>query len=184
MALAGVLEQRAFAPSPVRSRNLSATRASGKSGTARGLRSKVLTISAPVIGRLASSVKSPSSTAESSVFDAKKPMPTCMIGEGSSSDIDASLSTDCALRGQTEENGSSRLFGGEPPQYRSKRGEQDDRHPNKPGRATIFAAYDAIEERKPGPSEGRCETCYERLLLLDPSPPMRAMDAAKEADHL
>jgi hypothetical protein len=57
---------------PVR-QNFSATSASGKSGTARGLRPKILTISAPVIGCLASSVKSPSSTAERSVFDAKNP---------------------------------------------------------------------------------------------------------------
>src|SRR5262245_47677154 len=61
------------------------------------------------------------------------------------------------------------LFGGEPPQDRRKRGEENNRHPNEPGRATIFAAYDAIEEREPGQSESRCETRYERLLLLDPS---------------
>src|SRR5262245_43508948 len=68
-----------------------------------------------------------------------------------------------------QENGSSRLFGGEPPQYRSKRGEEDDRHPNEPGRATIFAAHNAIEESEPRQSKGRCQTCYERLLLLGPS---------------
>src|SRR5262249_6766968 len=34
--------------------------------------------------------KSPSSTAESSVFDAKKPRPTCIMGDGSNSDMERS----------------------------------------------------------------------------------------------
>src|SRR5258706_15013691 len=54
---------------------------------ARGCQASAAAISAPVSGCRASSVNNPSSTAESNAFEPKKPMPTCMICDGSGLDI-------------------------------------------------------------------------------------------------
>ena len=71
------------APSPPRSKNPSATRPSRKSRRPRGAMPRLSPISSAVAGFLASSEKTPSSTALRSAFDVKNPMPTCMIFPGS-----------------------------------------------------------------------------------------------------
>ena len=58
-----------------------------------------------------------------------------------------------------------RLLGYEPPHCEGEHGQEDNWHPYEPGRAGIFSAQKAIEQREAGQGKGCSDTSYERLLL-------------------
>ena len=82
-AVSGVLAYRPVSPEPSRSRSPTATRPSRKSNTARERSWSRSAISPPVSDPEPSTVKRPSSTALSNVFEGQKPNPICMIADGS-----------------------------------------------------------------------------------------------------